>query len=110
MINMLLPAKRARFIQYHFRIQCFIPGIIDLNTPVFPDTEICTFEHFALSWTEKTEFHIFNCSALKNSDRRFERSHKLSRIITKLIFHYKRLLLSIVIINPASKFVIPAAA
>ena len=56
---MLLPAKRAGFIQRHFRIQRFIAGIIDHNTPVFQDTEICTFKHLVLIWTDKTEFHIF---------------------------------------------------
>ena len=58
MVNMLLPAKWARFIQRHFRIQHLVAGLVGYHTPVFHDTEIRTLEHLVKIWTDKTEFHF----------------------------------------------------
>ena len=58
MINMLLAAKRTRFVECHFRIQGLVSVFVDYDAPVFKYFEIRTLKYLVLIRADKNKFHI----------------------------------------------------
>jgi hypothetical protein len=61
MIDMLLAAKRAWFVECHLRIQRLVAGLVGYDAYVVQNFEIRTFKHLVLSRADKNKFHILCC-------------------------------------------------